>query len=114
MQESNAREIGRQVSVAVATELKKMDLSSKMPADFSDKMDKMGKELDRLRAVHAAPEVSGPISRNRSMRSRPDRCIGGSQTSAAADEARQYWAARKRIRCAPIPQGKDRNEFLCN
>ena len=37
-----------------------------------------------------------------------------SQTSVADDETRQYWAARKKIRCAPVPQGQDRNEFLSN
>ena len=110
MQETNAREIGRQVSVAIATEMKKMDLSARLPTDITERMDKMGKELDRFRAVHTTHEMAAPANRSRPLRFRSS----GPALGTADDEARQYWAARKKIRCAPIPQGNDRNEFLSN
>ena len=40
--------------------------------------------------------------------------ISSTTATAPEEEARQYWAARKRIRCSPIAQGKDRNDLLRN
>ena len=51
MKESNAKEIGVQVAAAVAKQLGKVDFSSAIPLNITEKMDEMGKQLDRLRAV---------------------------------------------------------------
>lgn len=110
MRETNAEEIGRQVSAAVAKELGKADFAATISNEVAEKMDKMDKELDRMRAVNAVQNLSSANNQSR----RTQMGARGTTKDNTTDESRQYWAARKRIRCAPIPPGENNNDLLRN
>ena len=108
LKDQTRSDIRAQVASALATELKNVDLLSSVPNEISDKLSKLDKEMDKIRAVQTVQQMSANSQRNAPRQSAPTLLRG------PEDESRQYWAARRRIRCSPIAPGNSRNDMLKN
>ena len=104
MKEANTKEIGIQVAAAVAKQLEKVDFASAIPLNIAERMDKMDKQLGKLGTVdHVQKTLNG---------NRPRRPQSTSLASLTDDESKQYWAARKCIRCSPIGPGENKEDLM--
>ena len=95
MQASQAALLEEKVSESVAKEIARAAPAPSVK--ILQQMDKMSKELDRLKAVSAVKQMAGA------------RDNGGSRASVrseAEDDEKLYWAARKKLRLSPVV-GKD-------
>lgn len=110
MQEDKNSDITDQVAAAVAIELKKTDQTRPVSAELEEKLLKMDKEMDKIRAVQAVQQISSSAGNNRHrLQQNHVQARDGPE-----DEARKYWAARRKLRCYPISQGSNRNDLLKN
>lgn len=110
LKEMQARQDGKieeRVSEAVASEIQRTGASARIPEEVNQKLDRMTKELDKVRALQAVQQMSSNHSRTGSQ-------SGARRPSAAEDESRQYWEARKKIRCSPVDPGKDNQDLYKN
>ena len=96
MKDTNAKEIGVQVAAAVAKQFEGVDLTSAIPLNVAERMNEMGKQIDKLKAVDR-------VQRNGNRTRRP---ASASVSSAEEEESRQFWAARKCLRVSPITPGE--------
>ena len=103
MQNKQQERIDARVAETVALEMEKAGAAAGVPGEVSQRLDKLDKELDRMRALQTVQQMS----------SRPGN-INPRRVSAVEDESAQYWAARKKLRCSPIDAGKSNDEMLKN
>ena len=107
MQNRQEQEIKRTVAASVSEEIEKIKTNSNaiLPDSVSQQLHKMNQEIDKLRAVQAVQKISNPTTR---------RSCRGASASTEDDESRQYWAARKMLRCSPINPGNSSQELFNN
>ena len=108
MQSKQTATITEKVAETVAKEIEKAGIgaAAAIPEDVARRMDKMDKELDKMKALHAVQQISAAGQRSGSQSIR--------RSSAAEDESSQYWAARRKIRCSPVDLGSSNDEALAN
>ena len=110
IQNVNAKEISTQVSAAISKELEKATIPSGRNDELAEKLERMSKEMDKIRAIGAAQALNPNAGQSR----RTQMSSARKMSTGVEEEERQYWAARRRIRCTPIPPGNNMNEFLRN
>ena len=98
LQANQSALLEEKVTKAVAKEMAKV-----ATGELAQQVDKMSKEIDRMKAVNALHQLAG--TRN----------TGGARSSVrseAEDEEKQYWAARKKLRCSPVIAGPGANDLV--
>ena len=100
MQSKQRADIDARLAAAVAKEVERVSV----PDDMSCRLDKLDKELDRMKVLQMVQQMS---TGQRRMTQRTG-------SSVAEDESQQYWATRKKIRCSPVEMGKDETETINN
>ena len=96
--------IEEKIALAVSKEMEKTKESS-IPSDFAEQMDKMNKEIDKLRAVQAVQRLA---------KSAPVGQMSAPNEPRQETEGHLYWVARKKLRCFPVKQGQTASETLAN
>ena len=93
IQQEQKETIEKTVAASVTREIQKVKIPE-IPNHINQQLDKMSKELDKLRAVQTVQSMANN-QREALQTSRP------SFGSGESDE-RQYWEARRKLRCSPI------------
>ena len=105
MQNKQKEEMETCVADSVAREIgKHRAIVAEIPDEVSIKLDKMHKELDKMKALQTVQQMAAS--------QRPGN--HGRRPSSAEEESRQFWNARRKIRCSPIDAGNNGQDLLRN
>ena len=103
----NAHEINtkEQIAAAVAKEFSKVrpQSTSAIPDQITSQLDKINKEMDKLRAVNTVQHFTNKPKKQTL-----------STSGAANEETQQYWAARKKLRISPVMPGSNKQDLMSN